>query len=168
MRNWKKILPILWAVILLAGALVFAPAAEASTTVTVHYVDENGEDGTEEATVITEDMTALGTENVEIKAIFKVEVKGTSLTEPEAGKKQLTVRWKKGNSLVEGYEIQYSLDAEFKDAATVTAGKRKTTETVITGLKKGKTYWVRIRTYRTVDGKQYYSDWSEAMKKKIK
>ena len=44
----------------------------------------------------------------------------------------------------------------------------KTVSTVIKNLKQGKTYYVRIRTYKTVGGKKYYSEWSALMKKKMK
>jgi len=29
------------------------------------------------------------------------------------------------------------------------------------GLKSGRKYWVRVRTYKTVNGKKYYSAWSK-------
>ena len=35
-------------------------------------------------------------------------------------------------------------------------------------LKKGKTYWFRVRAYRTVTGTDYYGAWSKAKKVKIR
>ena len=35
-------------------------------------------------------------------------------------------------------------------------------------LKAKKTYYVRIRSYKTVNGKKYYSSWSGPVKKKTK
>ena len=43
-----------------------------------------------------------------------------------------------------------------------------TTSKTFTGLKKGKTYYVRIRAYRTDGGKKYYSAWSAVKSVKIK
>ena len=37
--------------------------------------------------------------------------------------------------------------------------KNKTTSKQIKGLKKGKKYYVRIRSFKTVSGKKYYSAW---------
>lgn len=91
-------------------------------------------------------------------------VTGLSL---KAGKKQLTVRWKKSAG-VSGYEIQYGLKKNFKGAKTVTVSKAKTVKKVIKGLKKGKTYYVRIRAFNTVNGSKYYSAWSKALKAKVK
>ena len=39
---------------------------------------------------------------------------------------------------------------------------------LITGLKKGKTYYVKVRTYKTVKGKKYYSGWSKVKTVKVK
>ena len=56
----------------------------------------------------------------------------------------------------------------FKGAKTVTISKAKTTSTEIKKLKAKKTYYVRIRTFKKVKGKKYYSEWSKVLKKKIK
>ena len=44
----------------------------------------------------------------------------------------------------------------------------KTLTTELKNLKQGKVYYIRIRTYKTVGGKKYYSEWSTAKKKKLK
>jgi hypothetical protein len=81
----------------------------------------------------------------------------------EKGKK-LTVTWKK-NAQVTGYQVQCATDKNFKTIVKkVTSSK---TSTTISGLKKGKTYYVRIRTYKKVSGNNYYSSWSSSMKKTI-
>ncbi len=82
--------------------------------------------------------------------------------------KKMTVKWKK-NSSVSGYQIQYSTDKNFKSGVkTVTIKKNKTTSTTIKSLSKNKKYYVRIRTYKSVSGKTYYSSWSSAKNVKIK
>lgn len=50
---------------------------------------------------------------------------------------------------------------------TRTAGK-KTTEIIFKNLRSNKNYYIRIRTYKTVNGKRYYSDWSKIKKEKVK
>lgn len=46
--------------------------------------------------------------------------------------------------------------------------KSTTTKATIKSLKAKKTYYVRVRTYKNVDGKKYYSAWSSAKSKKTK
>ena len=106
------------------------------------------------------------------KAVVKITVtvrpSGTvlyKLTNNEKGRVKVT--WKK-NSSVSGYRIQYSIDKNFKKGVgTVTIGKNKTTSGTLSKLKKGKTYYVRIATYKNVRNK-VYSSWSKVKKITIK
>ena len=82
-----------------------------------------------------------------------------------AGK--MTVKWKKNTSIT-GYQIQYSLKKSFKGKKTATISKKAKTGRTIKGLKKGKRYYVRIRTYKKIGGKKYYSAWSKVKSVKIK
>lgn len=102
------------------------------------------------------------------KVVITVNPKGTSLTGSvkNSGSKKMTVQWKRSKS-VTGYQIRYATDSSFKGAKTVTVKKNSTLKTTITKLTKGKTYYVQIRTYKTVSGKNYYSEWSNAKKVKI-
>ena len=73
--------------------------------------------------------------------------------------KSMKVAWKK-NAAVTGYQVQYATAKNFKGAKAVTVKKAKTTSVTIKKLAKGKKYYVRVRTYRKVSGKTYYSTWS--------
>lgn len=99
----------------------------------------------------------------------KVTVKKTTLKSAKNAKgKKLVVKWKK-NTAGNGYQIQYSISKKFaKGNKTKTISKNKTTSYTIKKLKKKKTYYVRIRTYKKVSGKTYYSGWSSVKKVKIK
>lgn len=104
---------------------------------------------------------------------FRILPKGTKLKKVSAGKKSFTARWSKQKTQTTGYQVQYSLKKSFKSGTkTVTIGKTKTTAKKVTGLKKKKTYYVRIRTYKTVkiSGKKakLVSAWSSAKKVKTK
>ena len=91
------------------------------------------------------------------------------LTRVTAGKKRFTVKWKKQTSGTTGYQIQYSTDRKFKKGVkTVTIKSAKTTSNTIAKLTKKKKYYVRIRTYRTVCKKNFYSGWSKAKAVTIK
>ena len=68
---------------------------------------------------------------------------------------------------VSGYQVQYGLKKSFAGAKTKTA-KKTATQLKLGKLKAGKTYYVRIRAYKTVKGKKYYSAWSKAVKKKTR
>ena len=82
--------------------------------------------------------------------------------------KKAKVVWKK-NLRSNGYQIQYAIKKNFKSGLkNTTIKKSKTTSTTLKKLKKKKTYYVRVRTYKTVSGKNYYSKWSNVKKVKIK
>lgn len=69
---------------------------------------------------------------------------------------QLTSKWKK-ISAVSGYQVQYATSKSFSGAKTVST---TATAKTVSGLKKGSTYYVRIRAYKKISGKTYYSAWS--------
>ena len=93
---------------------------------------------------------------------------GTSLTKlTNNAKGKLKIRWKRNKS-VTGYMIQYSTDKNFrKSVKTVNIRKNKKTSTTLAKLKKGKTYYVRIATYKKSGGK-ICSSWSKVKKIRIK
>ena len=78
----------------------------------------------------------------------------------------LQFKWSK-NTTANGYDIQYATDAGFSDAVTVSNLKSSRIRYKGYGLKQGKTYYVRLRTYKTVGGKKYYSAWSAKKAVKI-
>ena len=87
----------------------------------------------------------------------------SSLTSPKT--KQILVKWSK-NKKATGYQIQYSTSSTFaKGNKTVTVKGASKVSKTISKLKSKKKYYVRIRTYKTVNGKKYYSAWSA--KKKV-
>lgn len=81
--------------------------------------------------------------------------------------KTMTVKWSK-NSAASGYMLQYSTSANFSKAATVTVKPNSVVTRKITGLTKGKTYYVRVKGYKIMNGKKYYSPWSATKNIKIK
>ena len=103
--------------------------------------------------------------NVTIKKVASP--KKTSIKKITSKKKALKVTFKK-TSGVKGYQIQYSLKKNFKSSKTVTIKKSSTTSKTISKLKRKKKYYVRVRTYREVLGKKYYSSWSSTKNKKTK
>lgn len=78
-----------------------------------------------------------------------------------------TVKWKKVSD-VNGYQIQYSANSNFKSAKTVTVANNKTTSKSVSKLKGKTKYYVRIRAYKTINAKKYYSSWSASKSVKTK
>ncbi|MEF2852338.1 MAG: leucine-rich repeat protein [Lachnospiraceae bacterium] len=76
----------------------------------------------------------------------------------------ITLKWKKSSN-VTGYEIRYTIGSSSK---TIRVKNKAAVKSVIKNLKKGKTYTVRMRTYKTVSKKTYYSTWSAAKKTVIR
>ena len=97
-----------------------------------------------------------------------VKPKKTSIKKLSKGKKKFTVTWAKVSG-VKGYQIQYSSDKKFKkNNKSVTVAKQKTTKATVKKLKSKKKYYVRVRTYKTVNGKKIYSSWSKVKSIKTK
>ena len=94
--------------------------------------------------------------------------KSTNTKKIKAAKKAVSVEWKKVSG-VSGYEIQLATDKKFKkNKKTVTIKKQKTTKTTVKKLKAKKKYYVRVRTYKIVNGKKVYSSWSKVKTVKTK
>ncbi len=99
---------------------------------------------------------------------FKINPAGTTVKSLTAGTKKLTVAITKKIAQVTGYEIQYATNKSFKSAKTKTLSSYKKTSLSLTGLKAKTTYYVRVRTYKTVNGKKVYSAWSTVKSAKTK
>ena len=94
---------------------------------------------------------------------FTINPKGTSLTSLGKAKKALTAKWKKQSTQTSGYQLMYSTNSKFKSGNKyVTVSSNKATSKTVAKLAAKKKYYVKIRTYKTVSGKKYYSGWSAA------
>lgn len=95
--------------------------------------------------------------------------KKTSISKIKAQKKGFKVTWKKVSN-AKGYQVKYSTSKKFtkKTSKTATVKKATTTSKTVKDLKKKKTYYVKVRSYKTVNGKKVYSDWSKVKKVKTK
>ncbi len=94
-----------------------------------------------------------------------VKPKKSTITSLASRKKtQMVLKWKK-DSKASGYEIVYSYNGKSKK---VDVKKNGTTSATIKRLKSKKTYSVKIRAYKKVDGKKIYGDYSKVKKIKVK
>lgn len=93
--------------------------------------------------------------------------KVTGLKVKNKKKQKMTVSWNwKVN--VSGFQIQYAQNKKFTKKKKSKMVGKWTSQKTITKLKKGKTYYVRVRTYKKSSGKRIYGKWSKIKKIKIK
>ena len=123
--------------------------------------------GTGKATIT---VTAKAT-SIYSKCVKKITVYGVP-KKPEmkkltAGKKKFTVQWKKDKK-ADGYQVQYSTDKKFKKNVKSVNVSKKSTKATVKKLKKRKTYRVRVRSYKKINGKKYYSGWGKVKSVKVK
>ena len=72
----------------------------------------------------------------------------------------IKIKWKKVNG-INGYQIQYSTNKEFKKAKKITIKSKTTTSKTIKNIGISKKYYIRIRSYKKNKGKNIYSNWSK-------
>ena len=89
---------------------------------------------------------------------------GFTLSSPKTRTMKITLKETEG---ISGYEIKYSTSKKFTAKTSNVISTKKTTKS-LTGLQKGKTYYVKVRTYKTSDGKIYYSEYSAVKSIKLK
>ncbi len=134
-----------------------------SSTATLSYLDtsvksKNGSKYTYKVVAVVADSSKQYQTSSTTKTIYR-------LTSPTVSKvtnsatKSLSVYWNK-NSSATGYQIQYSLNSSFSSSTKLYITKNSTVSKQITGLTKGKYYYVRVRSYKTVNGVKYYSEWT--------
>ncbi len=111
----------------------------------------------------TYQITFIGDYIGSYEVSFKIKPVKTSISKLTKDKKAFTVKWSKKTTQVTGYQIQYSTSSKFTESKTksTTVKSYNTTSKKISKLKSKKKYYVRIRTYKSVNGKKYYSSWSD-------
>ena len=91
---------------------------------------------------------------------FKINPPKTSLSSLTASGRGFTARWYKKTVQVSGYQIQYSRSSRFTSPKTVKITRNYITSKKVTKLLGKKRYYVRVRTYKMVNGVPFYSGWS--------
>ncbi|MCR4709037.1 MAG: leucine-rich repeat protein [Clostridiales bacterium] len=102
---------------------------------------------------------------------FKILPKATKITNLTSSKGNITVKWSKRTVQVKGYQVQIATNSKFtKGKKTAKITKNTTIKKVFKNLKAGKTYYVRVRTYKYgsyFEG-NLYSAWSGVKKVTVK
>ena len=108
-------------------------------------------------------LSDTGTKRVE----FKIRPKGTKIKSLARGSKKIRVKWAAqktymSKSRITGYQIKLATNKGFtKNKKLVMVKGASKVSKKITKLKGKKKYYVKIRTYKTIDGVKYYSKWSK-------
>ena len=85
----------------------------------------------------------------------------------KTSKTSLKATWKKA-SMGSGYQVTVATNAKFtKGVKKITVSGRNTVSRKVTGLTKNRTYYVKVRTYKTVNGTKVYGAYSTAKKVKL-
>lgn len=128
--------------------------------------------------VVYEDNKKVGTAGVMIVGkgnfggsrveTFRIRPEKTRLRKLEKGGKMIKATWVEKTKQVTGYVVQISTKKDFSSSVKKYKVKKKITTKTFKGLKSGKKYYVRVRTYKNVSGINYYSGWSNVMKIKAR
>ena len=123
--------------------------------------------GTGKATItVTAKATSTYSKSVKKITVYGVPKK-PEMKKLTAGKKKFTVQWKKDKK-ADGYQVQYSTDKKFKKNVKSVNVSKKSTKATVKKLKKRKTYRVRVRSHKKINGKKYYSGWGKVKSVKVK
>ncbi len=118
--------------------------------------------------VATATLTGRGSYTGARTAAFNIVLKPTSLSRLTPSKKgRVKVAWKKAGN-TSGYQVSYSLNADFSKAVTKKVKGFKKTSLTVKGLKAKRIYYFRVRAWKTVKGKTHYSPWSKVKSVKTK
>lgn len=93
--------------------------------------------------------------------------KKQSVTVSKKKKRQLTIKWKK-DSKASGYKVVYASNKNFTKNVTIVGKSVSKTSLTLKKLKKGRTYYVKVRSYKTVNGKRIYGAYSTVRKATVR
>lgn len=85
-----------------------------------------------------------------------------------SGTKKINVKWEKPTTQVSGYEVKWSTTKKFtSNYKSQTVGASKSSSKIKVA-QSNRTYYVKVRSYKTVNGVKYYSNWSSTKQIKSK
>lgn len=97
----------------------------------------------------------------------------TSIAKPKlnsaksTSKKKIKASWSKVGG-ASGYQVMWSTYKNFSKNYKTKSVKAKSLSKTVTAAQSKKTYYVRVRAYKTINGKKVYSQWSSTKKVKTK
>lgn len=85
--------------------------------------------------------------------------KMTKITKLSQKSKSLHVVWKKETPST-GYQVKYASNKKFAHARTIRVSGSNAVKTDLSSLKSGRTWYVKVRVYKILSGRYFYSRWS--------
>lgn len=102
------------------------------------------------------------------RVTITVKPKKTAGLKVKKGKKRMTVSWKRDKKAT-GYQLTYAQNKKFKKGRkNITISKNKTTKKTVKKLKAKKTYYVKVRAYKSVGKTKLYGAYSGVKKVKTR
>lgn len=113
---------------------------------------------------VTVKITGKGNYSGTITKTFNIVPAKMKKPSLKSGKQKITVSYKKAAG-ADGYQIAYSMNKKKFQYVTVDA---KNLKTVLQGLKSKRNYYIKVRAYKTIDGKKFYGAFSDISQVKVK
>ncbi len=110
----------------------------------------------------TVEIAGVGNYTGNTKATYAIMPEKAKITSLKAGSKKFTVKIVKEKGAK--YQVAYKVKGTSKYKTVTTSSVSKT----VKGLKKGKTYSVKVRAYQTINGKKYLGNYSNVKTVKVK
>lgn len=102
------------------------------------------------------------------KVYFKIVPRSNEIKKITPTVNGLKIKWSRRKVQTTGYQLAYSTGKSFDNYKIITIKDKSENTTKLKNLNGNKTYYLRIRTYKTVNGKVYYSKWSKVYKETTK
>ena len=99
-----------------------------------------------------------------VRKTFIIRPKGVKFRSCKLRKNTLILVWRRRLNQCSGYEIKYSAKKNMKGAKKKRIRNCRTRKVKIRHIERRRKYYVRIRTYKKVNGRYYYSTWSKKRK----
>lgn len=139
------------------GSDEFAPIAD---TTSLSYTDTSAKDGTAyDYTLKAYDGTL---DSAKAATVSTVCLLTPFISHAVYGNQEITVSWETHHD-VGGYQVQYATSEHFSNAIQVKIAGSGNSSAKLSDLSSGEPYYLRLRTYKTISGKAYYSAWSDSV-----
>ena len=113
-------------------------------------------------------VTGKGSYTGSKQATFVITPKAPKISKVRGVAGGVSVKWAKSPKAT-GYQVRVALNKGFKSGKkTVKLKGAKATSKKLSGLKAGKRYYVKVRAFKKVGSKTYYSAWSKVKSVKTK
>lgn len=92
---------------------------------------------------------------------FTITPKSTSIRSTSSGKHYVKINYYKRTTQVTGYQVYISKTSNFSSYRSLSTTSNKVLSKTFKSLKSGTKYYVKVRTYKKVNGEKIYSSWSK-------